>query len=206
VFDFLATELVGLFVQSDGQCTEAARGAIRLGFHDAGAWSKTSGFGGADGSLLLSPDEIDRPENDGLQSIVAIAQGLLAKYKGYGLGAADLVQFMATVGTVACPLGPRILSFVGRPDMPSRPPIFSRVLSPTLPLSSTCSTIRTSLQLILLPSSVLIPHLFKTTWIPLWLVRHKILRPALGMWRSTLRPQMPTHHRTFNHLLPLSVN
>jgi hypothetical protein len=121
VFDFLAAELVGLFLQSDGQCTEAARGAIRLGFHDAGAWSKTSGFGGADGSMLLSPDEIDRPENDGLQNTVALGQSLLAKYKGFGVGAADLVQFMATVATVTCPLGPRVVSFVGRPDNAQSP-------------------------------------------------------------------------------------
>jgi hypothetical protein len=71
--------------------------------------------------MLLNPDEITRPENNGLQDIVKTGQGLLAKYKQFGVGAADLVQFMATVATVTCPLGPRVLSYVGRPDNAQSP-------------------------------------------------------------------------------------
>jgi hypothetical protein len=71
--------------------------------------------------MLLSSDEINRPENDGLQDIIATGRGLLNKYKGFGVGAADLVQFMATVATVSCPLGPRVLSFVGRDDSANSP-------------------------------------------------------------------------------------
>jgi hypothetical protein len=43
------------------------------------------------------------------------------KYKQYNITAADLVQMGATVATVACPLGPRIRSFVGRKDSAKLP-------------------------------------------------------------------------------------
>ena len=110
-----------MFVDDSGQCTQPARAAVRLGFHDAAAWSSTAGFGGADGSLLISPTEINRPENAGLADIVNTGRQLLAKYAPFGVGAADLVQMMANVATVACPLGPRIFSFVGRKDSPYTP-------------------------------------------------------------------------------------
>jgi manganese peroxidase len=116
VWDSVNSDFVALFTASDGQCTEAARGAIRLGFHDAGAWSLTSGFGGADGSLLISTEEITRSENNGLQEIIATYQVLWAKYKPFGVGAADLIQFGATVAAVVCPLGPRGRVFLGRKD------------------------------------------------------------------------------------------
>jgi len=107
---------VKMFTNTNGTCNDLARAAVRLGFHDAGAWSKTSGFGGADGSLVLNFDEINRSENNGLQTIRLKALGLLAKYAAWGVGAADLVQFMHNVATVVCPLGPRVLTFVGRPN------------------------------------------------------------------------------------------
>lgn len=93
---------------------------MRFGFHDAGAWSKTSGFGGADGSLLLSSSEINRDENKGLQDI---RNRLLLLYNdiNYNIGAADLVQFAHNVATVLCPLGPRLLTFVGRKDSKQSP-------------------------------------------------------------------------------------
>jgi catalase (peroxidase I) len=93
-----------------------------MGFHDAGAWSTTSGPGGADGSLVLSPDEINRSENNGLQEIRSKALALLAQYSTFSVGAADLVQFMHNVATIVCPLGPRVLTFVGRPDQSTSDP------------------------------------------------------------------------------------
>jgi catalase (peroxidase I) len=105
-----------MFTSSDGTCNDAARAAVRLGFHDAGAWSKTSGSGGADGSLVLSIDEINRPENNGMQDIRLKAIALLAKYAAWSVGAGDLVQYMHNVATVVCPLGPRVLTLVGRSD------------------------------------------------------------------------------------------
>lgn len=89
---------------------------MRLGFHDAGAWSTTSDYGGADGSLLLSSDEINRAENNGLQEIRSEGLRILDRYSSNGISAADLVQFMHNVATVTCPLGPRLLTLVGRED------------------------------------------------------------------------------------------
>jgi hypothetical protein len=114
--------LVELFTETDGTCNALARAAVRLGFHDAAAWSKTTGPGGADGSLLLNANEITRSENNGLQDIRSKGLELLQKYGTYGVGAADLVQFMHNVAVVICPLGPRQLTFVGRDSSALVPP------------------------------------------------------------------------------------
>jgi hypothetical protein len=115
VYHYLSLDLVAYFTDPiTGQCNQNARAAVRLGFHDAGPWSRTSGRGGADGSILLAPTEYQRPVNNGLQAIRTKALALLLEYGIFGVTAADLVQFMATVATVTCPLGPRIRSFVGR--------------------------------------------------------------------------------------------
>lgn len=114
VWDFIQQDLVLKFRNENGTCNDLARAAVRLGFHDAGSWSITSGTGGADGSILLSSDEIDRPENNGLQDIRSEALKLLDRYSG--VPAADLVQFMHNIATVTCPLGPRMLTLVGRED------------------------------------------------------------------------------------------
>ncbi|OGM43977.1 hypothetical protein ABOM_007987 [Aspergillus bombycis] len=116
VWDFVQEELTSQFRHGNGTCTSLARAAVRLGFHDAGSWSTTSGTGGADGSLLLSSEEIERPENNGLQEIRSKALTILHRYSGSGISAADLVQFMHNVATVTCPLGPRMLTLVGRKD------------------------------------------------------------------------------------------
>jgi hypothetical protein len=83
---------VTLFSNSDGTCNDLARAAVRLGFHDAGAWSTTSGGGGADGSIVLSSDEINRSENNGLQAIRSQALAILSQYSSFNVGAADLVR------------------------------------------------------------------------------------------------------------------
>jgi manganese peroxidase len=49
-----------------------------------------------------------------MQDIRLKAIALLAKYAAWGVGAADIVQYMHNVATVVCPLGPRVLTFVGR--------------------------------------------------------------------------------------------
>jgi hypothetical protein len=107
-----------MFMGGAGRCNDQARAAIRLGFHDAGTWSKTNkakgeDFGGADGSILLGFGEENRPENNGLQKIIKKLQTVQKKYK---VGAGDLVQFAANHATVTCPLGPRVRTFVGRKD------------------------------------------------------------------------------------------
>jgi manganese peroxidase len=114
VWDYVVKDLIQLFTACDGTCNALARAAIRGGFHDAGAWDLNSSFGGADGSLFLSSDEISRPENNGLQTWRTTLLGLLSKYSQYGVGAADLAQFAHNAAVVICPLGPRTLTYVGR--------------------------------------------------------------------------------------------
>lgn len=117
IWNTISKELEDRFLGDDGTCNQMARASVRLGLHDSAAWSQTSGPGGADGSILLT-NEIERSENRPLRDIRSQALDLLRKYRGYGyeISAADLVQFMHNVATVACPLGPRILTFVGRKD------------------------------------------------------------------------------------------
>jgi len=115
IWKYVALDMEKKFKGSSGRCNGYARAAVRLGFHDAGAWSKTTGFGGADGSIVLA-NEGGRPENNGLQEIIVVMQDWYNQYHQYGVGMADLIQMGATVATVVCPLGPRIRSFVGRKD------------------------------------------------------------------------------------------
>ena len=109
----VSVELTKLFVQSDGQCNDNARAAVRMGFHDAGSWDKTSTNGGADGSLLMDFGEINRAENNGLQTVRTLLRGVQFKYK---VGYADLVQYAHNHATISCPKGPRVKTFVGRKD------------------------------------------------------------------------------------------
>jgi len=121
VWKYIADDMYKLFLGKSGRCTKWARFAVRLGFHDAGTWSKetSSQGGGADGSIVLSGTEILRSENRGLQEIVVQMQVWYDKYHtalGFPISMADLIQMGATVAAVTCPLGPRIRSFVGRND------------------------------------------------------------------------------------------
>jgi hypothetical protein len=115
IWSYIAADMHTKFAGGSGRCNGYARAAVRMGFHDAGAWSKTSPNGGADGSLILA-GELSRAENNGLQDIAAYTQGLYNKYQVYGVSMADLIQMAATVGAVTCPLGPRVRSYVGRID------------------------------------------------------------------------------------------
>jgi hypothetical protein len=112
---WLSYEMTAKFNGTSGRCNKFARQAVRLGFHDAGVWSKTSGYGGADGSILLS-NEMSRTDNNGLSAIADQTKNWYNKYNQYGMSMADIIQFGANVATVVCPLGPRIRSFVGRKD------------------------------------------------------------------------------------------
>ncbi|KAI0865874.1 peroxidase [Xylaria cubensis] len=120
VWKHIADEMADLFRGESGRCTKWARMAVRLGFHDAGAWSKATAFqgGGADGSICLT-DEYTLPENGGLEDMCL---QMLTWYdewhnqKDFDISMADLIQMGANVATVVCPLGPRIRSFVGRAD------------------------------------------------------------------------------------------
>lgn len=97
---WLAYEMTAKFNGSSGRCSKFARQAVRLGFHDAGVWSKDSGYGGADGSILLS-NEMSRADNNGLSAIADQTNKWYTKYNQYGLSMADIIQFGANVATVS---------------------------------------------------------------------------------------------------------
>jgi hypothetical protein len=122
VWKHISNEMRLSMVGSAGRCTNAARAAVRLGFHDAGTWSKSTNRGGADGSIILANECENRSENDGLEEICAQMRTWYNKYKSYGISMADLIQWGANVGTVLCPLGPRVRSFVGRKDTSTASP------------------------------------------------------------------------------------
>lgn len=115
IWKWIAQDMEAKFRGVSGRCNRFARAAVRQGFHDAGTWSKTTGYGGADGSLILA-NEGGRAENNGLQEISQVTLAWYNTYKKYGVGMADLIQMGANVATVVCPLGPRVRTFVGRKD------------------------------------------------------------------------------------------
>lgn len=117
----IVSDMQSSFV-SGGTCTSLAREAIRLGFHDSAAWESSLSYGGADGSVVLNSQESVRPENKGLEDIIAQMHTWYNKYKQYGAGMADLIQMGATTAVVCCPGGPRIKSYVGRKDSSQLPP------------------------------------------------------------------------------------
>ncbi|KAL5598672.1 hypothetical protein BROUX41_003414 [Berkeleyomyces rouxiae] len=120
IWSHIADEMQALFTGPSGRCTRWARFAIRLGFHDAGAWDKFSAYGGADGSIVLAAEERTRPDNNGLLEMIEQTEAWYHKYHddlGYtAVSMADLIQLGANVATVVCPLGPRVRTFVGRQD------------------------------------------------------------------------------------------
>lgn len=116
VWKHVADELYGqMHDVATGTCNDFARASIRMGFHDAAAWNKALAWGGADGSLLLS-DELTRPENVAMTGAGARMKSIYVKFQARGIGMADLLQLSAKVGVLACPGGPRIRMFIGRPD------------------------------------------------------------------------------------------
>lgn len=81
VWQDVAAELKPWFL--DGAvCSDDARAAIRLAFHDCFS-------GGCDGSIILA-QEYNRPANNGLQ---AYSQKLAPLAEQFGVGMADLIQF-----------------------------------------------------------------------------------------------------------------
>ncbi|KAM0690921.1 hypothetical protein Q7P36_009691 [Cladosporium allicinum] len=120
----ISKDLNAAFLDTNGQCNANARAAVRYAFHDAGPYSSKIAFvapagGGADGSLLLSADEMGRGENGGLESYNTFIGDKLKSYRGqFGstVGAADLIQFASSVAVITCPGGPKVKTVVGRTD------------------------------------------------------------------------------------------
>ena len=123
IWTTISADLTAIFLDpSTRQCTDDARAAIRVAFHDAATFSTklprvAPASGGADGSLILAK-EYNRRDNNGLQ---AISLKLLALAQKRNVGIADMIQFAGAHAVVTCPLGPRVQTFVGRKDssMPS---------------------------------------------------------------------------------------
>jgi hypothetical protein len=104
VWTQISAQLTEQFL-ADGQCTDAARAAIRSSFHDC--------FNGAcDGSLILA-DECSNTENRGLERLCGNLKTVQANT---GVGMADLIQFAAAHGVKTCPGGPTVPVKVGRKD------------------------------------------------------------------------------------------
>ncbi|KAF1833166.1 peroxidase 40 precursor [Decorospora gaudefroyi] len=100
----ISTTLTEQFL-ADGQCTDAARAAIRASFHDC--------FNGAcDGSLILA-NECSNAENKGLERLCGNLANLATQTK---VGVADLIQFAAAHAIKTCPGGPTVPVKIGRKD------------------------------------------------------------------------------------------
>lgn len=105
IWNEISTTLTEQFL-ADGQCTDAARMAIRASFHDC--------FNGAcDGSLILANECTTRSENKGIISLCGNLADLASQT---GVGVADLIQFAAAHAIKTCPGGPTIPVVVGRQD------------------------------------------------------------------------------------------
>ena len=104
VWSDISTALTAQFL-ADGQCTDAARAAIRAAFHDC--------FNGAcDGSLILA-DECANSENAGLAQLCGNLANVATQNN---VGVADLIQFAAAHAIKTCPGGPTVPVKVGRKD------------------------------------------------------------------------------------------
>jgi hypothetical protein len=104
VWNEISTALTAQFL-ADGQCTDAARAAIRASFHDC--------FNGAcDGSWILA-DECNNSENKGLERLCGNLKNVAEQKQ---VGYADLIQFAAAHAIKTCPGGPTVPVKIGRPD------------------------------------------------------------------------------------------
>jgi catalase (peroxidase I) len=62
---------------------------------------------------MMNFGEEGRPENNGLQSVRTLLRDIQSKYN---VGYADLAQYAHNHGTITCPKGPRVRTYVGRKD------------------------------------------------------------------------------------------
>ncbi|KAF8896039.1 heme peroxidase [Infundibulicybe gibba] len=100
-----------------GRCGDETRAAIRLAFHDAAPFSlalQKAGQpnGGADGSMLTDPTEVLRPDNNGLQTIVGLLTPMPAQFN---VSPGDVLHLAGVLAVLACPGGPVINTYIGRP-------------------------------------------------------------------------------------------
>ncbi|GAW26959.1 putative ligninase H2 [Rosellinia necatrix] len=98
VWKYIADEMTEVFRGESGRCTKWARMAVRLGFHDAGAWSRATAYqgGGADGSICLT-DEYTLPQNAGLEDMCTQMRAWYDEWhnqKGFDISMADLIRYV----------------------------------------------------------------------------------------------------------------
>ncbi|KAK2613088.1 hypothetical protein N8I77_000017 [Diaporthe amygdali] len=111
VWGTVAADLKTIFAGDDG-CTDDARAAIRLPFHDC--------FPGAcDGSIILSDECTSRGEN---AQLIDICSTIGAKATQYNVSTADMIQVAGAVAIAACPPGPTLQIKVGRTDVATANP------------------------------------------------------------------------------------
>ncbi|KAI0834096.1 class II peroxidase [Hypoxylon sp. FL0890] len=106
VWTEVAADLKTTFLDTDGNCNDDARAAIRLAFHDCFPEA-------CDGSIILADECTERAENTQMVDICSI---LGDKATQYSVGTADLIQFAAAFGIASCPGLPSISVKVGRVD------------------------------------------------------------------------------------------
>jgi hypothetical protein len=70
---------------------------VRASAHDS--LSVSEGFGGADGSLVLTADEIKRPENNYDSFTFLLSKNALALAKRYNCSVADIIAVCGAIGT-----------------------------------------------------------------------------------------------------------
>ncbi|OTA93720.1 putative class II peroxidase [Hypoxylon sp. CO27-5] len=112
VWTDVAADLKLTFLDTDGNCNDDARAAIRLAFHDCFP-------GSCDGSIILADECTGRGENT---QLVDICSTLSDKATLFDVGTADLIQFAAAFGIASCPGLPAISVKVGRTDSSTASP------------------------------------------------------------------------------------
>lgn len=126
----LASDFEKFFIE-DETCSDAARAAIRLAFHDCFP-------GSCDGSIINAQECTERKENE---QMVHMCSTLGGKADEYGVGTADIIQFAAgmpvltfpygsiadriklAIGLASCSGGPVISFYSGRQDSFSATPL-----------------------------------------------------------------------------------
>jgi len=106
-------------------CGDNVHGQVRLAFHDAAGISQklknegAFGGGGADGSIVLFPAELNFTNTDGQTPNAGLDENvdfIAALVEHHGVSAGDAIQFALSVGLTLCPGGPTVPFFTGRPN------------------------------------------------------------------------------------------
>lgn len=107
------TDVAASFEKQLTSCGKFAHTLIRLAFHDCNS--------GCDGSIILT-GECSSTQNRGLNDTCNTLRSMRTQFN---VGAADIIQFGAALAIAACPLGPHVQAFVGRPDSATAAPVGS---------------------------------------------------------------------------------